>query len=303
MTPTDFAYLRDMLKERSGLVVTEEKQYLLESRLMPLARKSGLGSISDLVLAMRAPDGEKMRHAATEAMTINESFFFRDKTPFENFTRIMAPALIETRAPRRRLRIWCAAASTGQEPYSLAIEIKEMDPKLAGWNVEILGTDLSGEVLEKAKSGLYSQFEVQRGMPIQRLIKYFQQAGSLWQIDASVRAMVRFEQFNLLEDFGRFGRFDIVFCRNVLIYFDTETKRDILSRIAKQLEPDGYLVLGAAETVIGITEDFVPVPEARGLYALGQGCVATQGNASGPAGGATTPQTAGSGGAQFGVAS
>jgi chemotaxis protein methyltransferase CheR len=275
MTPDEFGYLRDLLKERSGLVVTEEKQYLLETRLMPLARKSGVHNMSELIAALRAPDGEPLRKQATEAMTINESFFFRDKMPFENFENIMVPTLTGARGARRQLRIWSAAASTGQEPYSLAIQVREMEDWLAGWNVEILGTDISAEVLEKARSGLYSQFEVQRGMPIQKLVQYFQQNGSLWQIDSALRAMVRYEQFNLLDDFSRFGTFDIVFCRNVLIYFDADTKRDILARIARQMAPDGYLVLGAAETVLGIAEDFTPVPEARGLYALnGQGAPA-----------------------------
>ncbi len=271
MTPAEFAYLRDMLKDRSGLIVTEEKQYLLESRLMPLARKTGMPSLSELVAALRAPDGEQLRKDATEAMTINESFFFRDKTPFENFSDVIVPALTESRAATRRLRVWCAAASTGQEPYSIAIQVREMDGKLSGWNVDIFGTDLSGDVLEKAKAGLYSQFEVQRGMPIQMLVKYFKQAGNLWQIDAGIRAMVRLEQFNLLNDFSRFGTMDVVFCRNVLIYFDIDTKRDILNRIAKQLAPDGYLILGAAETVIGITDAFRPVAKSRGLYEVVKG--------------------------------
>lgn len=266
MTPTEFAFLRDFLRARSGLVTTEEKRYLLESRLMPLARKWGLPSMSALVMALRAPDGDELRREATEAMTINESFFFRDKIPFDNFEQIMVPALAKARLAKRRLRIWCAAASTGQEPYSLAIKVKELAPLLAGWNVEILATDISQQVLEKARSGLYSQFEVQRGMPIQQLVKYFQQTGSLWQIDSGLRAMVRYEQFNLLDDFSRFGGFDIVFCRNVLIYFDAETKRDVLTRISRQLAPDGYLVLGAAETVIGISDVYRTLPDARGLY-------------------------------------
>lgn len=268
MTPADFEFLRDMLKDRSGLVVTEDKQYLLESRLMPLARKSGMPSLVELVAALRAPGSEQLRKDATEAMTINESFFFRDKTPFENFEKVIIPALIGPRAASRRLRVWCAAASTGQEPYSLAMQVREMSDKLGSWNVEIFGTDLSGEVLEKAKAGLYSQFEVQRGMPIQMLVKYFKQNGNLWQIDSAIRSMVRYEQFNLLDDFSRFGTVDIVFCRNVLIYFDPDTKRDILNRIAQRLAPDGFLILGAAETVIGITDQFKPVANARGLYEM-----------------------------------
>ena len=266
MTPEEFAFLRDMFKQRSGLIVTEEKRYLVESRLMPVAREIGLDSLSALISALRNPSGEPLRKKATEAMTINESFFFRDKTPFENFAEIVIPALCKARATSRRLRIWCAAASTGQEPYSLAIQIKELRATLAGWNVEIVGTDISGEVLEKAKAGLYSQFEVQRGLPIQMLVKYFQQTGAMWQIDSSLRAMVRYQQMNLLEPYRALGTFDIIFCRNVLIYFDAPTKSDILTRLGAQLQPDGFLVLGAAETVIGLTEEFAPLPEARGLY-------------------------------------
>jgi len=276
MTPDEFRYLRDMLKDRSGLIITEEKQYLLESRLMPLARKQGMQSLSELVVDLRAADGEPLRKDVTEAMTINESFFFRDKSPFENFEKIMAPALIEARKVAKKMRVWCAAASTGQESYSLAMQIREMETQLGSWNIEIFGTDLSAEVLEKAKAGLYSQFEVQRGLPIQMLVKNFKQSGSLWQIDSAIRSMVRFQQYNLLEDYRAFGIFDIVFCRNVLIYFEPERKRDILDRIAKQLAPDGYLVLGAAETVIGITDEFEPITSARGLYRRrGAECAAT----------------------------
>ena len=171
------------------------------------------------------------------------------------------------RARERRIRIWCAAASTGQEPYSLAMCLKEIKEKLGGWRVEILGTDLSIEVLEKAKAGVYSQFEVQRGLPIQMLVKYFTQVGDTWQIAPDIRAMVQFRTLNLLNDFSPLGTFDLVFCRNVLIYFDQETKIGVLNRIGKVLDPEGYLVLGAAETVVGLTDAFKPVPEKRGLYA------------------------------------
>jgi chemotaxis protein methyltransferase CheR len=269
MTPAEFDYLREMLKQRSGLVLAEEKRYLLESRLMPVAREQGMTTLSELVTALKKPDGESLCTQVTQAMTINESFFYRDKTPFENFRNIMIPAMLATpRAASRKLRIWCAAASTGQEPYSLAIEIKEMAAQLSGWNIEIIATDLSEEVLEKARSGLYSQFEVQRGLPIQLMVKYFQQTGSLWQIDSAIRSMVTYKHFNLLDDYTQLGTFDIIFCRNVLIYFDPPTKGDMLGRMAKRMRPDGYLVLGAAETVIGISDDFKPATDARGLYAL-----------------------------------
>ncbi|MDA7948708.1 MAG: protein-glutamate O-methyltransferase CheR [Hyphomicrobiaceae bacterium] len=269
MTPAEFDFLRNMLKTRSGLVLGEEKRYLLESRLMPVAREAGLESLGDLAKAVMVAGAESLRTKVTQAMTINESFFYRDKTPFENFRDIMVPAMLESqRSATRKLRIWCAAASTGQEPYSLAIEIKELEEQFRGWSTDIIGTDLSEEVLEKARAGLYSQFEVQRGLPIQLLVKYFKQTGSMWQIDSAIRSMVDYKHFNLLDDYSSLGMFDIIFCRNVLIYFDPETKQDMLARMAKRLQPDGYLVLGAAETVIGISSEFKPVADARGLYEL-----------------------------------
>ena len=202
-----------------------------------------------------------------EAMTTNETFFFRDKMPFEHFRATIMPALLEARRAARTIRIWCAAASTGQEPYSLAMCLKEIERDILGWRIEMLATDLSGEVLEKARAGIYSQFEVQRGLPIQLLVKHFTRSGELWQIAPELRAMVRYRQLNLLADFSSLGTFDIVFCRNVLIYFDAETKTDVLNRIARVTASDGYLVLGAAETVVGLTDRFKMVADRRGLYA------------------------------------
>jgi chemotaxis protein methyltransferase CheR len=176
------------------------------------------------------------------------------------------PEIIKARAGRRSVRIWCAAGSTGQEPYSLAMCLKEMGAALTGWRVEIIATDLSQEVLEKAKAGIYSQFEVQRGLPIQMLVKYFKQTGETWQINPELRAMIQHRQLNLLHDFAQLGTFDVIFCRNVLIYFDQETKINIFNRLARQIEPDGFLVLGAAETVVGLTDTFRPIPDRRGLY-------------------------------------
>jgi chemotaxis protein methyltransferase CheR len=200
-------------------------------------------------------------------MTTNESFFFRDKIPFEHFRDTMMPALLAARAAQRHIRIWCAAAATGQEPYSLALSLKEMGARTAGWRIEIIATDLSNEVLEKAKAGIYSHFEVQRGLPIQLLVKYFTQIGDSWQIASDIRAMVQYRPLNLLADFSHLGIFDIVFCRNVLIYFDHETKTGVLDRVARVTDRDGYLLLGAAETVVGLTESFKPVVDRRGLYA------------------------------------
>jgi chemotaxis protein methyltransferase CheR len=176
------------------------------------------------------------------------------------------PALVQARAARRSLRIWCAAASTGQEPYSIAMCLKEAGAMLQGWRTEIIATDLSTAVLEKAKAGLFSQFEVQRGLPIQLLVKYFTQQGELWQLNADIRAMVQHKQLNLLQDFSHLGTFDVIFCRNVLIYFDQDTKAHIFERIARMLEADGVLALGAAETVVGISDAFKPYPDRRGLY-------------------------------------
>jgi chemotaxis protein methyltransferase CheR len=266
VTPLEYDYLRRLLKERSGLVLSHDKQYLVESRLMPVARRAGLGSLSDLVHNLKRLNAEPLIVDVVEAMTTNETFFFRDRIPFDHVRDAVMPALLQARAVQKRIRVWCAAASSGQEPYSLAMGFKEMGASLAGWRIEILATDISAEVLEKAKAGLYSQFEVQRGLPIQLLIKYFTQAGDCWQLSPEIKAMVQFRPFNLLNDFASLGTFDLVFCRNVLIYFDQESKVAVLDRLARQIEPDGHLVLGAAETVVGLTERFRPHPDRRGLY-------------------------------------
>jgi chemotaxis protein methyltransferase CheR len=264
----DYDFLRKLLKDRSGLVLSSDKQYLLESRLMPIVRRLDLGTLGGLVAKLRGPGAETLIVQVVEAMTTNESFFYRDKVPFDNFTQAIMPALLATRANQRRIRIWCAAASTGQEPYSLAMCLKELASKLVGWRVEIVATDLSLDVLEKATAGVYSQFEVQRGLPVQLLIKHFAQKGETWQLSPEIRAMVQFRPFNLLNDFAGLGGFDVVFCRNVLIYFDQPTKIDILHRIARLMPADGFLVLGAAETVVGLTEAFKPLTDRRGLYML-----------------------------------
>jgi chemotaxis protein methyltransferase CheR len=265
VTPLDYEFLRKLLKTRSGLDLSADKQYLVESRLLPLARRAGLPGISELVQKIKS-GSETLTAEAVEAMTTNETFFFRDKLPFDHLRETILPGLLPARASRRSLRVWCAASSTGQEPYSIAMCLKELGSALAGWRIEILATDLSLGVLEKSKAGIFSQFEVQRGLPIQMLVKYFTQTGELWQLNADIRAMVQHRQLNLLQDFAHLGTFDVIFCRNVLIYFDQETKADIFDRIAKMLEPDGVLVLGAAESVVGITESFKPYPDRRGLY-------------------------------------
>jgi chemotaxis protein methyltransferase CheR len=265
VNPSDYDYLRKLLKEQSGLDLSVDKQYLIESRLLPLARKAGLPGLPELVQKMKGGSPSLIAQVV-EAMTTNETFFFRDKVPFDHFRDSIMPEILKARAARKSIRIWCAAGSTGQEPYSLAMCLKEMSAALAGWRVEIIATDLSQEVLEKSKAGIYSQFEVQRGLPIQMLVKYFKQTGELWQINPDIRAMVQHKQLNLLQDFSHLGTFDVIFCRNVLIYFDQETKINIFNRLARVNEADGFLVLGAAETVVGLTDVYKPFPDRRGLY-------------------------------------
>ncbi|WP_372425151.1 CheR family methyltransferase [Salinarimonas chemoclinalis] len=266
MTDADFEYLRALLKSRSGLSLAPEKRYLVESRLGPVCRKHQIPGLPQLVQVLRGGRNSAIETEVVEAMTTNETFFFRDKTPFDIFRDQLLPKLAAARATQKRLRIWCAAASTGQEPYSLAMIVDEMKPRLGGVQVDILATDLADEVLAKAKAGVYSQFEVQRGLPIQMLLKHFKQDGEQWRISPAIKNMVQFRPLNLIRDFSSLGQFDIVFCRNVLIYFDQPTKADVLRRLSNALAADGALFLGAAETVIGLTSAFQPHPEHRGLY-------------------------------------
>lgn len=263
----DFDFIAKLIYERSGLVLTAEKSYLLESRLLPVARKHGLKGLEDLARGLRgrlAP----LTADVVEAMTTNESLFFRDTKPFEQFRRVVLPRLLEARAAKRSLRIWSAACSSGQEAYSLAMLLVEEQAKLAGWKIEILGTDLSNQMVERARAGTYSQFEVQRGLPVQLLVKHFKQDGDKWQIDQKIRSMATFREFNLLQDMSSLGTFDVIFCRNVLIYFDQPTKTRVLEQVARRLPTDGVLFLGGAETVLGVTDRFEPMPGERGVYRL-----------------------------------
>jgi chemotaxis protein methyltransferase CheR len=267
MKADDLTLLAGLLRERSGLVVTADKAYLIESRLQPVARKRGLADIAALVALLRRGGDADLVRDVVEAMTTNESFFFRDGKPFEQFRQFVLPRLMQARAAARSIRIWSAACSSGQEPYTLAMILAEEKARLAGWRVELVATDLSTEILQKAEAGLYTQFEVQRGLPIQLLVKYFKQQGDKWQVDPALRAMVQFRSFNLLDDPAPFGRFDVVFCRNVLIYFDQPTKAKVLDRLARMLPSDGYLYLGGAETVLGICDRLQPLTDNRGIYA------------------------------------
>jgi chemotaxis protein methyltransferase CheR len=269
MRVEDFDMFSTLLKQRSGLVLTRDKAYLLESRLMPVARKWNMKGLEELAITVRTRKDEALLRDITEAMTTNESSFFRDQKPFDQFRQLVLPRLMAARAAKRSIRIWSAACSSGQEAYSLAMILNDEAAKLAGWRVEIVGTDISAEMVERSKAGVYTQFEVQRGLPITMLVKHFKQNGDKWQISPQLRQMASFREWNLLGDLSALGQFDIVFCRNVLIYFDGPTKGKVLEGIARQMPQDGVLYLGGAETVLGITDRFKPVDGQRGLYSLG----------------------------------
>lgn len=286
MKISDFELYKSLLLERSGLVITPDKSYLLDSRLTPIARKWNFPTLDAMTLQLRAVPDEKLIKDIVEAMTTNETSFFRDTKPFQTFQDLILPVLMEKRAAKKTLRIWCAASSSGQEPYSLAMILKEKEAQYKGWRFEISATDISDEILDQARKATFSQFEVQRGLPIQYLMKYFMQVGDVWQLKDEIRHMVKFSNFNLLDNMSRLGTFDVIFCRNVLIYFDEKNKAIILEKMSRQLENDGFLVLGGAETVLGITKVFAPHPDRRGLYVKGD-AVATATPSPAPA--ATAP--------------
>jgi len=271
MNQADFDFIASLLKQTSGLVLTPEKAYLLESRLMPVARKFGFDDLDNLVGSIRSqPSNKKLVDEITDAMTTNESLFFRDTKPFEQLKTVVIPMLLKARSATKTIRIWSAASSSGQEPYSIAMLLNDMKVQLAGWTIKIMATDISNEMLTRAKAGTYTQFEVQRGLPIATLVKYFKQEGESWILDQSIRSMVDYRHFNLLDDPRPLGQFDIVFCRNVLIYFDQQTKAEVLARMTQVMANDGVLFLGAAETVLGITDKFVPLQGHRGMYEVAQ---------------------------------
>ena len=265
MTSQDFQIIADFVKREAGIVLGADKTYLVDSRLGSVAGRFGFADVAALARGLLpGPPGLKL--AVIDAMTTNESFFFRDTTPFQHFEQVILPALAVARKTTGRIRIWSAACSTGQEPYSLAMQLLERKSLWQGLQVEIVGTDLSPSALNRAREGRYSQFEVQRGLPIQLLVKYFRQEGTSWIISDEIKRMVRFQEGNLLAPMTGMGLVDVIFCRNVLIYFDVATKTDILDRMAKVLRPDGYLILGAAETMMGVSRRFGPTGQHRGLY-------------------------------------
>lgn len=264
LSVVDYTFLAEFLRRRSGLSITSEKAHLIESRLKPVASRLGFKTAAELVRRLRADD-ETLSRVVTDAMTTNETSFFRDKVPFDQFRDVMLPALMAARRDDSRLRIWSSAASSGQEAYSLAMII-DATASLAGWTVDLLASDINAEMVERGKEGLYSQFEVLRGLPIQMLARHFHHESGEWRLSSSIRNRVRFELFNLMNSYHPLGQFDVIFCRNVLIYFDQQMKLDVLGRLADALAPDGYLVLGSAETVLGYGKELEPLANARGIY-------------------------------------
>jgi chemotaxis protein methyltransferase CheR len=257
-----FETVARLLETRAGVLLTADKAYLVDSRLGPLAKELGLPGVEALAVATREA-GVATR--VVEAMLNNESYFFRDAAAFEQLRSVICEVLVPRRAVSRHLRIWSAACSTGQEPYSLAMLLDEQ-PELAGWRVEIVATDLSGQAVAKAKAGLYSQFEVQRGLGIGRMMQWFAPDGDGWRARDELRRRVRFGTQNLLSPFDALGRFDLVLCRNALMYLTPAVKHDVLRRMARVVAADGWLLLGAAETVLGVADAFEPDWVNRGLY-------------------------------------
>lgn len=256
MNPTDYEFVSSFLQQSSGLALGAGKEYLVKSRLIPLASTLGLDDLDHLVRELRGGRNHQLSTAVTEAMTTNETSFFRDKAPFEDLKKTLIPGLMKARSNLKKLRFWCAASSTGQEPYSLLMMLDEAFPELKQWSIEVVATDIAQTMIDRAREAIYTQFEVQRGLPIQFLVKYFTQVSGGWQVKESMRQKISWQKLNLLDRFDNLGPFDIVLCRNVLIYFEVPMKRDILERIARLVRPDGFLLLGAAETVLGICDRF-----------------------------------------------
>ena len=266
MRPEDVETVRALVHARSGVVIDPEKTYQIETRLAPVARRAGFASLPDLIQAIRGKRDEKLMWAATEALTSGETSFFRDRVPFRQFREETLPDLIARRG-ERPVRIWSAACATGQEPYSLAMIIDDEQAKLAGAKIELFGSDISERSLEKAQAGVYTQFEVQRGLPIRLLVRHFEKSDEMWALSPRIRQMVRWRRINLLADLRALGQFDVIFCRNVVSGFDEVTRRRVLEQLARALPEDGYLVLGFDETVAGATETLKSVAGHRGLYA------------------------------------
>jgi chemotaxis protein methyltransferase CheR len=252
-----FKYVCELVHRRAAILIEAGKEYLVDARLGPIAKAHGLPSVDALVDKLRRDERGPLAQEVIEALTTNETSFYRDIHPFEVLRTTVLPTLIRARAATRSLRIWCAAASTGQEPYSIAMTIRDHFPELATWNVQIIATDINATVLARARSGIFRQLEVNRGLPAAMLVKHFEKNGIDWQIKPNLRQMISFQELNLLERWPLFAQQDVVFIRNVLIYFDIPTKRELLRRVRENLRDDGYLFLGGAETTMNIDSQLV----------------------------------------------
>ena len=268
MTEAEFAGLRAVLKRASGLDLGPDKRYLVESRLRPVWQAAGLASLADLIAAVARGGAAALEQSVVEAMATNETSFFRDKPLFDTLRHTILPRLMAARMGTKRLRVWSAAVSTGQEAYSVAMAATEAAPRSAGWTVSILGTDLSDVAVARARDGTYSQFEVQRGLPIRLLLEHFSKDAAGWTVSGELKRMTEFRTFNLLDRPDGLGLFDLILCRNVLIYLDRDTRSALLERLAAALAPGGALCVGASETVVGLSRALVPDREARGFAVL-----------------------------------
>jgi chemotaxis protein methyltransferase CheR len=255
----DFDYIRTLVRECSALVLGPEKEYLVESRLHVLARREGASSTKDLLNRLRADVSGRLQRKVNEIMITSETTFFRDVRTFETFKNVVLPELLVDRASVGSLNIWCAASSGGQEPYSIAMLLRECSPGLAGWNVRLIASDFSTELLARARQGLYTQMEINRGLPASFLVKYFQKSGNKWQIAMEIRKMIEFLEINLVKRWPSLPRLDVVFMRNVLIYFDLQTRKSILTQVHRLLNRGGYLFLGSSETFLRLEDNFEPV--------------------------------------------
>lgn len=262
----DIDAFRRLVLARSGLILNAEKDYLLKSRLEPIARAEGHPDVATMLREIRLSPSGRLAQRCIDGMATHESFFFRDNTPFDQLRETILPQLWAARAQSRRLRIWCAACSSGQEPYSLAMLLREEQARFGDWSIEILATDFSQPILERARSALYSEFEVRRGLSDPRRARWLVPEGEAFRIAPEIRAMVQFRHHNLLDGMATLGQFDLILCRNVLIYFDQPTKAVTLDGIARILNPEGSLILGSAETVVGLAGAFEPTPGLRGVF-------------------------------------
>jgi len=256
VTESDFNYICQLVLNRSAIVIEEGKEYLVESRIRPVAKNEGFDAISELVVAMRKHSSNGLREKVVEALTTNETSFFRDVHPFEALKNHILPELLKQRKNQKQLNIWCAASSSGQEPCSIAMLIHDNYPMLLDWNLTFIASDISREMLDRCRSGEFSQLEVNRGLSATLMIKYFVKNGVKWSIKKELRDMIDYQQINLAEPLPYLPKMDIIFMRNVLIYFDLEMKIKILKQIRLILQPGGYLFLGAAESTLNLDDSF-----------------------------------------------